>query len=59
MWKDPIVEEIHQVREKIAQEHDYDIYKLFEYYRGKETEHGGKVVTRPPQRPDAKQAVGE
>jgi hypothetical protein len=33
MWHDPIVEEIHQTRERIAQMYDNDIHAIFEAAR--------------------------
>lgn len=44
MWRDPIVEEIHAVRDQIAQECDYDLKRLMERLRKKEREYPGRVV---------------
>lgn len=44
MWKDPIVEEIHAVREQIARECHYDLKQIIACLRKKEEEHLGRVV---------------
>ncbi|OGQ83637.1 MAG: hypothetical protein A2289_11240 [Deltaproteobacteria bacterium RIFOXYA12_FULL_58_15] len=46
--KDPIVEEIREVRRKIMQECDNDLDKLSERLMRVEEQHGGKVVHRKP-----------
>ena len=45
MWKDPIVEEIHLVREKIAKGCNYDLKKIMNRLRKKEKEHRERVVS--------------
>lgn len=57
VWNDPIVEEIHRIREEIMQEHDNDLHKLFKHLRERQRESGRKVVTRSPRRPDAEQTA--
>lgn len=45
MWKDPIVEEIHRVREQIARECNYDLRQIMDRLRKKEKEHTtGRVI---------------
>ncbi len=44
MWKDPIVEEIHAVREQIARECDYDLRRIMDRLRKKEGAHVGRIV---------------
>jgi hypothetical protein len=44
MWKDEIVEEIHQIREEYAKSFDYDLDAIFEDLRKKQTESGREVV---------------
>ena len=51
-WNDPIVDEIHQVRQQIMQEHDNDLHKLFEHLRKSQEVNGRSVVSRPPKTPD-------
>lgn len=50
MWKDEIVEEIHQIRDNYAKSFNYDLKAIFEDLRKKEAERGREVVTlsRPP-----------
>lgn len=45
---DPILEEIHAVREKLAKEAGYDIEKIVEAARQRQAESGRKAVTLPP-----------
>jgi hypothetical protein len=45
MWKDEIVEEIHQIREAYAKSFDYDLDAIFEDLRKKEAESGREVVS--------------
>jgi hypothetical protein len=49
MWKDPIVEEIHAIREQIAQECNYDIKQIVARLRKHEKEHPDRLVyqTKP------------
>ena len=49
MWKDPIVEEIHAIREQIAQECDYDIKQIVARLRKHEKEHPDRLAyqTKP------------
>jgi hypothetical protein len=44
MWKDEIVEEIHQIREAYAKSFNYDLDAIFADLRRKETESGREVV---------------
>ena len=46
--KDPIIEEIHAVREELAREADYDIEKLLEAARARQKASGLQVVRLPP-----------
>jgi hypothetical protein len=48
--KDPIIEEIHAVREKIAQEADYDIEKILEAARARQAASGRQSVQLPPKK---------
>ncbi|WP_416674366.1 hypothetical protein [Egbenema bharatensis] len=45
MWKDEIVEEIHQIREAYAKSFNYDLDAIFEDLRRKEAESGREVVS--------------
>ena len=46
MWKDPIVEEVHKVREKLAKEANYDVHQLIENMKRREKESNVKVISR-------------
>ena len=48
MWKDPIVEEIHAIREQIAQECDYDIKQIIARLRKHEKEHPDRLTAYEP-----------
>jgi hypothetical protein len=48
--KDPIVEEIHAVREEIAREADYDLERLLETARARQVASGLKAVRLPPRK---------
>ena len=50
MWKDPIVEEIHRIREEHAASFDYDIHRIFEDLREQQRASGKEYVTLPPKR---------
>lgn len=52
MPTDPIIEEIHAIREALAQESGYDAEKIAEAARKRQAESGRKAVTLPP-RPTA------
>ncbi len=44
MWRDPIVEEIHAIREQIARECDFDLRRIIHSLRTKEERAPGRVV---------------
>ena len=46
MWKDPIVEEIHKIREEIAKEHNYDLHTLIQSLRERQKQYEGRIVSR-------------
>lgn len=46
--KDPIIEEIHAVREDIAREADYDLEKMLEAARERQAASGVQAVRLPP-----------
>lgn len=51
MWRDPIVEEIHRVRDEQAKKFGYDLHALCEDIRKNEATSGRKLVTRRPRKP--------
>jgi hypothetical protein len=52
---DPIVDEIHAIREEIARRHDYDLDAIVEALQKASAQSGRHVVTLPP-RPVSKPA---
>lgn len=48
--KDPIVEEIHAVREEIARAADYDLEKMLEAARKRQGAAGVQAVRLPPRK---------
>ena len=51
--KDPIVEEIHAVREELARAADYDLEKLLEAARERQAAAGRKAVRLPPRKAES------
>jgi hypothetical protein len=51
MWRDPIVEEIHRVRDEQAKKFGYDLHAICEDVRKKQAASDRNVVTRPPRKP--------
>lgn len=49
--KDPIVEEIREIRKKHAERFNYDLDAIFEDLKEKERQLGRKIVSRPPKQP--------
>ena len=47
-WKDPIVEEVRQTRDRIAARFDYDVKAIGRYYQEKQRESKRKMVSGPP-----------
>jgi len=48
MWQDPIVEEIHKVREALAAQFQYDVQALGRYFQAQQQAEHREVVTRAP-----------
>ena len=44
MWEDPIVEEVHRTREKLAAEYDFDVKAMFADLRKRQASLGGRLV---------------
>lgn len=59
MWKDPIVEELHTIREEIAKEHDYDLHKLVQSLRERQKQYKGRIVSRDRKRKGFEQALSK
>ncbi len=50
MARDPIVEEVRRIRDRIAKEHDYDIKAIVAALQRQEAEGGRNVVRFPARR---------
>lgn len=59
MLNDPIVAEIHRIREDFARRFNYDVEAMAEYLRMKEQEHPERLVSFPPKRPRKSASVQE
>ncbi|MFO0792370.1 MAG: hypothetical protein U0805_23160 [Pirellulales bacterium] len=44
MWEDPIVAEVHRIREQLAAEHNFDIAAFFADIRLRQKELGSRLV---------------
>ena len=44
MWEDPIVEEVHRTRKKLAAEYGFDVKTMFAALRKREASLGGRLV---------------
>ena len=56
MWRDPIVEEIHRIRDEHAKKFNYDLHAMLEDLRKQQEASGRKVVSRAPRKPAASAA---
>ena len=45
MWKDPIIEEIHKIREEHAKKFDYDLYAIVKDYQQQQKQSGRNVIS--------------
>ena len=50
MWQDPIVEEIHKIREALAAQFHYDVQALGKFFQAQQVAEHREVVTRAPRR---------
>ena len=46
MWEDPIVAEVHRIREKLAAEFDFDVKAIFADLQKRQTALGGRLVAQ-------------
>ena len=51
MWQDPIVEEVHRIRDEHARKFNYDLHAICEDFRAKQLLSAHKIVSRQPRRP--------
>jgi hypothetical protein len=56
-WTDPIVEEVHRIRQEIAAEYGNDLAAIFRAVREREEEarKSGRVIVSPPKKKSADQ----
>nr|VFK25386.1 MAG: hypothetical protein BECKMB1821G_GA0114241_101326 [Candidatus Kentron sp. MB]VFK29144.1 MAG: hypothetical protein BECKMB1821I_GA0114274_100850 [Candidatus Kentron sp. MB]VFK74690.1 MAG: hypothetical protein BECKMB1821H_GA0114242_100849 [Candidatus Kentron sp. MB] len=52
MWRDPIVEEIHKIREEYARQFDYNVDAICKDIQIKQANSGRKLVSFPARRPE-------
>jgi len=57
MIEDPIVAEIHQIRDEYARRFNYDLDAMFRDIQEKQSRSGRKYVSFPPKRPECRTAV--
>jgi hypothetical protein len=50
MWQDPIVEEIHRIREALAAQFQYDVQALGKFFQAQQVAEHREVVSRAPRR---------
>lgn len=50
MWKDPIVEEIRQIREEFAARHNYDLREMYKTLKKREAEKQRPPLSFPARR---------
>jgi hypothetical protein len=48
MWKDPIIEELHQIRQEYAKEFNYDWQAIFEDLKAKERQNTTNPIASLP-----------
>jgi hypothetical protein len=58
MWTDPIVEEIHQIRQTYAARFNYDLKAIYNDWKEKEKHCGFKVVSLPIKRRKPSKPLG-
>lgn len=58
MWEDPIVEEVHRIREQLAAKFNFDIKAIFDDLRRRQVSLGGRLISpNNLPNPQLKQAV--
>ena len=57
MFDDPIVAEIHQIREEYARRFNYDLDAMFRDIQEKQSRSGRTYVSFPPNRPERRRTV--
>ena len=54
IWTDPIVDEIHRIRQEIAKEAGNDLHTLVLRLQESQKRHGDRLVTRLPRKQNKK-----
>ena len=50
MWKDPVVAELHRLRERHARQFGYDLRRMFQDLKKQQESCGRKIVSLPRKR---------
>lgn len=58
MWKDPIVEEVRKIRNRLAKQFNYDLRAIIEDARQRQYNSGGKVVSPPGRKAEPNRKAG-
>ena len=53
MIEDPIIKELHQVREEIAARHHFDVSEIFDHFRKREAKEKRTVISSSPKTENA------
>jgi hypothetical protein len=48
MWEDPIVKEVHQTREELAPQHNFDVKAIFADLRKRQVSLGDRLIPQKP-----------
>jgi hypothetical protein len=48
MWEDPIVAEVHRVREELAAEFQFDVHAIFAELRKRQDASGARLIAQKP-----------
>ena len=51
MWRDQIIEELHEIREDYARKFNFDIHAICRDIQEKQAQSGRKVISFPPRSP--------
>lgn len=56
MFKDPIVDEVHRIREENCKKFNYDLREIYKDIKNKEKEHKKRIIPAPIRKPKSKAA---
>jgi len=59
MWEDPIVTEVHRIREQLAAEHNFDIAAFFADVRARQEALGSRLVKQLKRSVNTANVAGE